>query len=339
MLRNYPRPPPFNARAAHGANRAVTDRLSYVAAIDLPSHPSLIPPPEESTMKSLTVRHLTVYRYTQPVRFGEHRLMFRPRDSHDMRLLETKLTISPPAQVRWLHDVFSNSVTIASFSDMAEELRFESEIRLEHYGVRETDFPLDASAETYPFQYAAQELPDLLPSIERRYADPEGRLDDWLKAFYSGTPVDTQDLLTGITHAIRQQLVYQPRDQFGTQSPAETLASGTGTCRDYALLMIEALRTLGLGARFVTGYLYDMAADMSPSGLVGGAATHAWVQVYLPGAGWAEFDPTNGTVGGENLIRVGAARNPSQSVPLQGSFEGPTNSFIGMTVDVQVTQA
>ena len=290
-------------------------------------------------MKSLTVHHLTVYRYTQPVRFGEHRLMFRPRDSHDMRLLETKLTISPAAQVRWLHDVFGNSVAIASFSDMAEELRFESEIRLEHYGVRETDFPLDASAETYPFQYAAQELPDLMPSIERRYPDPEGRLDDWVKAFYSGTPVGTQDLLTGITHAIRQQLVYQPRDQFGTQSPVETLASGTGTCRDYALLMIEALRTLGLGARFVTGYLNDMAADMSPYGLVGGAATHAWVQVYLPGAGWAEFDPTNGTVGGENLIRVAAARDPSQVVPLQGSFEGPTNSFLGMTVDVHVTQA
>src|SRR5512147_1739285 len=146
--------------------------------------PCLARPPEESTMKSLTVRHLTAYRYTQPVRFGEHRLMFRPRDSHDMRLLETKLTISPPAQVRWLHDVFGNSVAIASFSDTAEERRFESEIRLEHYGVRETDFPLDASAEAYPFQYTVQELPDLIPSIQRRYPDPEGKLDDWVKTFY-----------------------------------------------------------------------------------------------------------------------------------------------------------
>jgi transglutaminase-like putative cysteine protease len=289
-------------------------------------------------MKSLAVRHNTIYRYAQPVRFGEHRLMFRPRDSHDMRLLETKLTISPPARVRWLHDVFGNSIAIASFSEIAEELRFESAIRLEHYGVTEADFPLDNSAETYPFQYPAHELPDLMPSIERRYLDPEGRLDDWVEAFYSGTPVRTQDLLIGITHAIRQQLVYQPRDQFGTQPPAETLASGTGTCRDYALLMMEALRTLGLAARFVTGYLYDLAADMSPTGLVGGAATHAWVQVYLPGAGWTEFDPTNGTVGGENLIRVGVARDPLQAAPLQGSFEGPADSFLGMTVDVQVTQ-
>jgi transglutaminase-like putative cysteine protease len=294
--------------------------------------------PEEVTMKSLVVHHLTVYRYTQPVRFGEHRLMFRPRDSHDMRLLATKLTISPPAQVRWLHDVFGNSVAIASFSDMAEELRFESEIRLEHFGVREKDFPLDASAETYPFQYAAQELPDLVPSIERRYPDPEGRLDAWVKAFYSGTAVGTSDLLIGITHAIREQLVYQPRDEFGTQPPAQTLASGAGACRDYALLMIEALRTLGLGARFVTGYLYDMTADSTSEGLVGGAATHAWVQAYLPGAGWTEFDPTNGIVGGENLIRVGVARDPVQAVPLQGRFDGPADCFRGMTVDVHVTR-
>lgn len=290
-------------------------------------------------MKSLCVRHETVYRYTQPVRFDEHRLMFRPRDSHDMRLLDTSLTISPRAKVRWLHDVFGNSIAIATFNERAEELRFESEIMLEHYGLSESDFPLDKNAETYPFQYPAQELPDLVPSIDRRYPDPERRLDDWVSAFYSGTPVRTQELLTGITHAIRQQLVYQPRDQFGTQSPAQTLASGTGTCRDYALLMMEALRTLGLAARFVTGYLFDLAADMSPTGLVGGASTHAWVQVYLPGAGWTEFDPTNGIIGGENLIRVGVTRDPFQAAPLKGSFEGPTNSYLGMTVDVQVTRA
>ena len=137
----------------------------------------------------------------------------------------------------------------------------------------------------------------LMPSIERRYPDPEGRLDDWLKAFYSGTPVGTPDLLIGITHAIRQQLVYQPRDEFGAASGGDPGVRHR-TCRDYALLMIEALRTLGLGARFVSGYLYDMTAAGTTDRLVGGAATHAWVQAYLPGAGWTEFDPTNGMVGG-----------------------------------------
>ena len=288
-------------------------------------------------MKTLTVRHATVYSYAQPVSFGEHRLMFRPRDSHSMRLLDTKLTISPPAKVRWLYDVFGNSIAIATFADQSTELRFESEIRLEHYGVTETDFPLDQMAETYPFQYSSSELPDLMPSIEQRYPDPNGRLAAWVKTFYSGKPLDTQELLTGMTRAIREQLTYQARDQFGTQSPAETLASGTGTCRDYALLLIEAVRSLGLGARFVTGYLYDVATDNASVGLVGGAATHAWAQVYLPGAGWTEFDPTNGIVGGENLIRVAVTRDPLQAVPLQGSFEGPGDVFTGMTVDVQVT--
>jgi transglutaminase-like putative cysteine protease len=290
-------------------------------------------------MKRLTVRHLTVYSYAQPVTFLEHRLMFRPRDSHDMRLLETKLTISPPATVRWLHDVFGNSIALATFSEMAAELRLESEIQLEHFAVSDTDFPLEPTAETYPFVYPPQELPDLLPSMERRYPDPEGRLDAWVKNYYSGTPVDTSEMLTSMTHGIKQQFAYQARDTFGTQTPAETLTSGSGTCRDYALLMIEAARTLGLGARFVTGYLYDAAADASGAALVGGAATHAWVQIYLPGAGWTEFDPTNGIVGGENLIRVAVTRDPLQAVPLQGSFEGPTNAFLGMTVDVQVTQS
>jgi transglutaminase-like putative cysteine protease len=288
-------------------------------------------------MKQLTVRHVTVYTYAEPVTFGEHRLMFRPRDSHDMRLLETKLTISPPAQVRWLHDVFGNSIAIASFSEQAAELRLESEIKLEHFGVSEAEFPVDATAETYPFVYPPQELPDLLPSMERRYADPEGRLDQWVKTYYAGQSVNTSEMLTAMTRDIKQQLIYQPRDLFGTKAPAETLASGTGTCRDYALLMIEAARTLGLGARFVSGYLYDDAvADANGNALVGGGATHAWVQIYLPGAGWTEFDPTNGVVGGENLIRVAVTRDPLQAVPLQGSFEGRTNAFLGMTVDVQV---
>ena len=289
-------------------------------------------------MKTLTVHHTTTYRYAQPVSFGEHRLMFRPRDSHDMRLLDTNLSISPPAKVRWLHDVFGNSIAVATFSEMASELRFDSDFRLEHYGVTETDFSLDSNAESYPFQYAADELPDLMPCIERRYPDADGRLDAWVKTFYDGERVSTQELLIGITHAIRQQFAYKPRDQFGTQTPTETLAAGSGSCRDFALLMMEAVRTLGIGARFVTGYLYDMASD-SAGALVGGAATHAWVQVFLPGAGWTEFDPTNGIIGGENLIRVAVTRDPRQAVPLQGTFEGPGNAALGMSVDVEVTQS
>ncbi|MDZ3838063.1 MAG: transglutaminase family protein [Rhodospirillales bacterium] len=290
-------------------------------------------------MKTIRVTHTTVYRYSCPVRFGEHRMMFRPRDSHDMDLIDTKMVISPPAEVRWVHDVFGNSIAYASFADEADQLRFESEILLQHFPYTAPAFQIDPAAEVYPFQYPADDMPDLMPSIMRRYPDADKALEQWVKQFYEGTPVGTLKLLSAMTHAIKAQFSYRAREQMGTQMPAETIASGSGTCRDYALLMIEALRTLGFASRFVSGYLYDAAADVSPNGMVGGAATHAWVQVYVPGAGWMEFDPTNGIIGGENLIRIAVTRSPSQSIPVQGTFAGPSNAFIGMDVDVQVVQA
>lgn len=290
-------------------------------------------------MTTLRVSHSTVYRYASPVRFGEHRMMFRPRDSHDLDLLDATLTLSPPGEVRWVHDVFGNSIAYATFADEAAELRIESVILLQHFPYTAPSFEIATAAEVYPFQYHPDELQDLMPSIMRRFPDANKKLEQWVKGFYSDTPVGTLKLLSGMTLAIKQQFTYQAREIVGTQTPEETLTSGQGTCRDYALLMIEAVRTLGLAARFVSGYLYDAAAEVSPNGMVGGAATHAWVQVYVPGAGWMEFDPTNGIIGGENLIRIAVARSPSQAIPVQGSFEGPANAFLGMEVDVQVTKA
>ncbi len=296
-------------------------------------------------MHQLTVTHTTVYRYRRPVRFGEHRLMFRPRDSHDLRLVDSVLTISPPADVRWLHDVFSNSIAIASFEDAAEELSLESYIVLEHFGLPDPEFDIEPYAQTYPFSYPAEEIADLGRLVERDYPDPDRKVDAWVKGFLDGGgQIGTQDLLVRITKAIHEQFSYARRYSFGTRNPVETLEAGSGTCRDLAAFMMGAVRALGLAARFVSGYLYDPALDSTIEGgakdedLRGAGDTHAWVQVYLPGAGWVEFDPTNGKVGGANLIRVAVVREPYQALPLQGSYFGASEDFIGMEVDVRVTR-
>jgi transglutaminase-like putative cysteine protease len=288
----------------------------------------------------LSVRHTTHYRYRRPVTFNEHRAMFRPLDTHDLRLLSARLTLSPPGEVRWIHDVLSNSITLITFDQPASELKIESVIEIIHHGLPDPEFMLREFAATYPFRYDNQQIVDLLPTIQCHYGDPEGAVGGWARQFLGGgesTP--TRDLLVRMTQAINAGFAYRERVEPGTQTPTETLALGSGTCRDFALLMMEAVRSLGLAARFVSGYLYDPSLDGAGPGLQGAGSTHAWVQVYLPGAGWVEFDPTNGLVGGTNLIRVAVARDPRQAVPLQGSFNGDAEDFLDMTVEVVVTTA
>jgi len=289
-------------------------------------------------MQRLTVDHKTTYHYAQPVSFGDHRLMFRPRDSHDLRLIDASLTISPPGEVRWFHDVFSNSVTIVHPGTPSDTLSFESVIVIERYPQPELDFPIEPYARTLPFSYPESEIPDLGRTIERQYADPERKIIEWTRGFLSQTgPTDTQEFLIAITRAIKDSFTYTERYDPGIQTPVETLALGVGTCRDFALFMMEAVRAVGLAARFVSGYLYDPALDGAGDAMVGAGSTHAWMQVYLPGAGWQEFDPTNGIIGGANLIPVAVARAPEQALPVQGTYEGLVDDFVTMEVDVSVT--
>jgi transglutaminase-like putative cysteine protease len=288
-------------------------------------------------MRPMTVRHSTTYRYANPVTFGDHRMMLRPRDSHDLRLVSTRLAITPePSAVRWLHDVFGNSVAIASFQTSASELKVVSEIDLDHFERSEPDCAIEPYAATYPFSYSADEAPDLTRVIERHYPDSDHKLDLWAKAFVrTDGPTDTLAMLTTITQSIKNRFRYAARDTEGTQTPNETFELGSGTCRDLALLMIEAARALGLAARFVSGYLYSPATDNG--GNVGGGATHAWVQIYLPGAGWMEFDPTNGIVGNRDLIRVAVVRDPAQAIPISGSWTGQKSDFLGLNVNVSIS--
>jgi transglutaminase-like putative cysteine protease len=286
-------------------------------------------------MMYLTVRHATTYRYAQPVSLGTHRLMLRPRDSHDLRLVEAELSLSPPGETRWMHDVFGNSVAQVEFAQPASELTIISTLLLERYGLTRPVFPIAPEAQMYPFVYSSGDRSDLGRLLDRHYPDARGLLDDWAKRFVGDQPMSTYNLLSNINGAIKNEFAYNARYEEGTQSPIETLERKSGTCRDFALLFIEAVRSLGFGARFVTGYLYDPALDGGQA-MQGSGTTHAWADVYLPGAGWVEYDPTNGLIAGENLIRIAVTRDPSQALPISGTFEGRLGESLGMSVDVTV---
>lgn len=293
------------------------------------------PDAPEERLPYLTVRHVTTYQYKQMVAFGEHWVMFRPRDSYDQRLLHASLTVTPkPASLHWRHDVFGNCVACVRFEGRAKSLRFESLIELDHRPMHPLDFAVAGHAEFFPFSYDQEDMPDLLRSIERHYPDRNQELSGWAQGFTRGRPVRTLDLLASITSTIRQDFTYVRREELGIQAPLETLRRRSGSCRDFALLMMEALRSLGVAARFVSGYLYLRGGYG-----VGGGSTHAWVQVYVPGAGWMEFDPTNGVAGSRDLIRVAVARDPAQAVPLWGTWTGYPADALGLTVEVSVTAA
>lgn len=286
-------------------------------------------------MTILRVHHVTTYSYRRPVGFGQHRLMFRPRDSYDQHLLESSLIILPvPSDLFWIHDAFGNCVAVADFDTESDFLRFETNITLDHTPQLGPHFRADQDAQTWPFDYDQEDLPDLLPSIRRQY--PDDVTQTWARRFTQAAgPTDTGRMLETMTHAVKQEFKYIGRTSPGTQTPEMTLYSKSGTCRDFALLMMEAARSLGLAARFVTGYIYSPLRDGEM--WQGGGATHAWVQVFVPGAGWLEFDPTNGIIGNRDLIRVGVTRDPHQAVPLWGSHTGSRIDSLGMTVQVNVT--
>jgi transglutaminase-like putative cysteine protease len=262
-------------------------------------------------------------------------MMFRPREGHDLKLLRTSLSILPnPARLRWLHDVFDNSIAIAEFNGSTSELRFESIVTLEHFETTLPKYPVEEYANNYPFSYSDEDKPNLCRALAHHY--PPENVRQWASQFLDPSGITgTMDLLRSMTLGIRKQFQYARRSKKGVQSPDETIQSGRGSCRDFAVLMMEATRSLGVAARFVSGYIFVPSNDSS---VTGGGATHAWVQAFLPGAGWIDFDPTNSIVGNRNLIRVAVAWSPAHVLPLCGTFRGSGNSFLGMDVTVRVTE-
>lgn len=286
-------------------------------------------------MIKLEIHHKTTYRFNQSVRLWPHRLMLRPRESRDLRLVSHEITATPDATVTWALDVFGNAVATASFQAMCDRLVIDSRAEVELDSVAWPVFAIAASAISYPFRYSDAEWVDLGALAALQYPDPRGQLRQWARAFVRGNPTDTLSLLKDLSAGVSQSILYQSREDEGTQSPTQTLDRGWGSCRDFAVLFAEAARTLGFGARIVSGYLYN--PDQSSVGSSGGGSTHAWVEVYVPGAGWISFDPTNRSVGSFNLVPVAVARDIWQAMPVTGSFVGMTDAFSGMSVEVAVS--
>jgi len=285
-------------------------------------------------MTVLNIRHRTTYRYREAVRLGPHRLMLRPRESRDVRLLSSTLETTPTASVSWTNDVFGNAVATAGFAGLADGLTIESRAAVELGASPWPVFDIAASAIHYPFFYSSEERADLGALAVPQTFDASGRLANWARGFVRGTHTDTLALLKDMVAGVSAGIGYQSREEEGTQTPLQTIDRGWGSCRDFAVLFAEAARSLGFGARIISGYLYN--PDRAPA-LEGAGSTHAWTEIFLPGAGWITFDPTNRAVGGYNLIPLAVGRVIAQVMPMTGTFLGMTDAYLGMSVDVEVT--
>ena len=282
-------------------------------------------------MKRLRITHETIYRYHEPVTFGPHRALVRPREGHDVHIESSRLEISPSAEVRWLRDIYGNSIAMITFHEGGQMLSVFSEVVVNHYNENPVDFLIDPSALTYPFHYSPDEEADLVPYRLSSYPHDSTALQQWLSPLYTpGQLVNTFDLLSTLNTRIFESFRYLPRDEPGVQTPAQTIAYGSGSCRDYAVLMMEGARHWGFGARFVTGYVQLEAGQHG--------STHAWTEIYIPGAGWRGFDPTNNCISGSQHVSVGVARDPDKASPISGTWTGLPTAAAGMEVRVSVVE-
>jgi transglutaminase-like putative cysteine protease len=283
----------------------------------------------------LFIRHVTTYTYSVPVTFGPHRLMIRPRDSFDIRILDTQIDISPGATLQWMHDVYGNPIAIASFHEPSDRLEIASGLVLRRYA---SAFPSarDVPKASFAPHYSDGERIVLQPFMAPATEDDDGALVAWIGEVLAGDSGDP-DPLARLSHAIHSGFGYSVRFEEGTQAPGQTIAFRSGSCRDLAWLFIEAVRRLGYASRFVSGYLHNQG-NHDPSNRAAVGLTHAWAEVFVPGDGWVEFDPTNALVADPHLVRVAVARVPGDASPVAGSFTGPFGAQLGLAVGVDISR-
>ncbi len=282
-------------------------------------------------MQRYKILHRTYYNFSGTVRLEPHSLRLRPREGHELRIESSSLEINPPATLRWYRDVEDNSVAIATFDLPTNQLMIESEVIVQQFNLLPLDFWVADYAINYPFAYQPEDMPVLAPYMQTGDNTDTQQLSDWVASLWQpGEPIQSYALLQRINMHLQQTLAYQIREEPGVQSAEETLSRGTGSCRDSAYLFMEAARRLGFAARFVSGYLH------APPSTVNYGATHAWAEVFLPGAGWKGFDPTLGKVVGTDHMAVAVARLPEAVPPVAGAFFGPPGA--NLNVGVWVTK-
>lgn len=278
-------------------------------------------------MERFKIVHRTYYNYLENVTLGTHNLLLRPRENHELRIESFILNIIPKAKVLWHLDVEDNSVAVATFDIPTQQLFIENEVIIQQYNESPLNFIVADYAINYPFKY----LPNdnfilssymVLPNEETRIL-----LNNWIYNVYKyNEKIQTYTLLQKLTTYIFENFTYKVREEAGVQSAKQTLTLGSGSCRDFAFLFMEAVKCLGLATRFVSGYLY--APLMSNQ--VG--STHAWAEVYVPGGGWIGFDPTTGNIVGTDHISVAVSRLPDNVPPIAGSFVGISDSTLSVGV-------
>jgi len=282
-------------------------------------------------MQRYKILHRTYYNFSGPVRLEPHSLRLRPREGHELRIESSSLKITPAASLRWQRDAEDNSVAIATFDSNASQLLIESNVIIQQFNEAPLDFLVADYATHYPFAYRANDRVLLSPYMNVVGDPASGLLAEWVTNLWQpGERIQTYALLLRLCTHIHETLAYQLREEPGVQTAAETLSRGSGSCRDLATLFMEAARRLGLAGRFVSGYL------CVPPSTANFGATHAWAEVFLPGAGWKGFDPTIGDIVGSSHIAVAVARLPESVPPVAGSFVGPPGA--NLDVGVWVTE-
>lgn len=284
-------------------------------------------------MRRMQIDHTTEYRFEAAVTLLPHRLFLRPRESHNVRITSSRLTILPAHVLRWQRDALDNSVAIATFTEPTNRLRIESQVLVEHYDDHPLDFLFEERARYHPFQYDHDEQANLAAFRSLVWPRDQAAVAQWVDAMGLTSGSETFTLLDRLNRRICADLRYQARDEPGVQSPAFTLAHKRGSCRDFAALFMDACRQLGFAARFVSGYHTSYENEQ------GAGSTHAWAEVYLPGPGWKAFDPSAGLLAGSQHIAVAVARHPETVAPVSGSYLGPASPQPSMHVSVRVTES